>query len=97
VRLVIWRELIEFPHPCCAVGNLEFFHLADPIKDKGILRGVQDVRALDVVVDSPAFNDALRMSYGEEPMLVQAFIAEKSIEAFDVRISAGLPGRIKCI
>jgi hypothetical protein len=44
------------------------------------------VRSLSVVLDASGFDDAARMRQADEPMFVQAFIAELAVGTFDIRI-----------
>src|SRR5450631_4457954 len=44
------------------------------------------VRAHLVVIDPPAFNGFACIVQGEKPVFVQAFLAELSMEAFDVAV-----------
>jgi chromate transporter len=53
------------------------------------------VRALAVVFDPPSLNSLSGVREAQEPVLVEAFIPELAVEAFDVRIVMGLPGRMK--
>ncbi len=42
------------------------------------------MRPVGVVLDTPLFNQLLGMTHGDEPVLVQAFIAEAPVEALDI-------------
>jgi hypothetical protein len=44
------------------------------------------VRSLGVVLDPPVLDRSPRVSHGQEPVLVQALVAELAIEALDVRV-----------
>jgi len=41
---------------------------------------------LGVVLDAPVLDDAPCMGHREEPMLVEALVAEAPVEALDVRV-----------
>jgi len=44
------------------------------------------------VVHAPGFDGLLRITEADEPGLVQAFVAERPIEALDERVLHGLAG-----
>ena len=50
------------------------------------------VRAFGIVIDPPVFNDLLRFADAGKPMLVQAFLPEAAVEAFNVGVLRWLAG-----
>ena len=50
-----------------------------------------------VVVGSPCGDDLAGLLQGFKPVLVEAFISERAVEALDVGILRGLAGRVKDI
>lgn len=48
------------------------------------------MRAFGVLLDAPVFDQGFGLAQRHEPMLIQAFIAEFSVEALDVCILHGL-------
>src|SRR5579864_3615923 len=47
------------------------------------------MRSLGVVLNAPRFDDAACVGETDEPVLVQALVAEFTVEAFDVRVLVG--------
>jgi hypothetical protein len=44
------------------------------------------VRPFGLVLDTPSFNQASCMAQRDKPVLIQEFVTEAPVEAFDVRI-----------
>src|ERR1017187_6094949 len=70
----MWEELFAF-HIC--IASCEFFRCQ-------VAQGA--VRAHPVVIDSPVFDGFPRIVQSEKPVLVEAFLAELAMEAFDVTV-----------
>ncbi len=54
--------------------------------------GQRTMRALGVVLDTPGFDRRLRVRQRQEPVFVQALIAQSSIETFHVGVLVRLAG-----
>src|SRR5258705_1136050 len=50
------------------------------------------VRPNRIIVQAPGFDDLARLRQAEEPVLVEALIAEPAVEALDVGILIGFAG-----
>jgi hypothetical protein len=61
--------------------------LLGPVGDELLRRPVAErtVRSLGVVFDASSFNHAASVREAEEPVLIEALVAEFAVEALDVR------------
>lgn len=48
-----------------------------------------------IVINPPSLNEPARVVQAEKPLLIQAFIAQCAIKAFDIPLLVGYPGRVQ--